>query len=81
MKLNSISLKFSDLSQDSAKLEVLVDPPLEEGQEYNETDFEEQPCIALASRVMQFLSFVKAQENLTVEEEDGGSGEQPTSIH
>lgn len=78
MKINSIALVFSDLSDESAKLEIVLDPPLEDGTMYSEVDFEDQPCLALSSRVMQFLNYLKTQEK---EDEIGGQGDIPQAVH
>jgi hypothetical protein len=77
MKFTSISLKFSDLDENTARLEIVLDPPLPEGQMYSEADFEEQPCMGLAHKVMNFLSWVREQEGLP----DGGSGSHVEIIH
>lgn len=78
MKFNSIVLKFTDTSEDTAKMEIILDPPPEDGKLFTEIDFEDQPSIALATRVMGFLSFMK---NLGEETEDGGSGTEPQIVH
>jgi hypothetical protein len=77
MKFNSISLKFSDLDEETARLEIVLDPPLPEGQQYSEADFEEQPCMGLAHRVMNFLNWVREQEGI----KDGGQGSNVQIIH
>lgn len=71
MKINSISLVFSDLTEESAKLEIVLDPPLAEGTNIDNIEFEDQPCLALSNRVMQFLTYIKMQEGAM---EDGGPG-------
>lgn len=63
MKFTSISLKFSDLDEETAKLEIVLDPPLDRDKPYTEKDFEEQPCMGLAQRVMTFLQLVLNQES------------------
>ncbi len=77
MRFTSISLKFSDIDNDTAKLEITLDPPLEEGKKYDEKDFEEQPCMGLAQRVMSFLQWVREQEGGG----DGGQGSHVKVIH
>ena len=67
MKFTSISLKFSDLDEDTAKMEIILDPPLKDGESYSEKDFEEQPCMGLAHKVMNFLTWIRTQE-------EGGNG-------
>ena len=77
MKFTSISLKFSDIDEDTARLEIVLDPPLTEGQQYTEQDFEEQPCMGLAHKVMNFLQWVREQEG----DSGGGQGNHAALIH
>jgi hypothetical protein len=77
MKFNSISLKFSDLDEDTARLEMVLDPPLPEGQQYSEVDFENQPCMGLVHRVMMFLNWVREQEGAS----NGGQGTDVKTVH
>lgn len=77
MKFTSISLKFSDIDADTARLEIILDPPMEEGKTYDEKDFEEQPCMGLAHKVMNFLTWVRTQE----EGGDGGPRANVSLIH
>lgn len=77
MKINSIALVFSDIDPENARLAILIDPPLAEGVNFTEVEFEDQPCLALSGKVMAFLSFLKSQEK----QPDGGSGSLIETIH
>lgn len=79
MKINSISLMFSDIDESNARLEILIDPPLADGTKYQDVEFENQPCLELAGRVLSFLSYIKNQEG--VEEANGGPGDIPKVVH
>jgi hypothetical protein len=78
MKINTISLKFSDIDDENARLEVVLDPPLPEGTTIQDTQFEEQPCLNLAGRVMAFLNFLRQSEG---EAPDGGSRNLIQTVH
>lgn len=80
MKIKTISLVFSDLSEESAGLTIVLDPPLEDGTDLTTVEFEEQPCMTLANQVLAYLAFIKQQESQG-EEENGGPGAIPETVH
>ena len=78
MKFTSISIKFSDIDSENARMDVVFDPPMVEGHVYNIEDFEEQPCVSLASRTLAYLNWLKTQ---TDGEDIVGSGSDEITVH
>lgn len=57
MKVDSISLTFTDVNNDVAKLEVTTTPPV------TIEEMEPQPCLDLANQVITMLQYAKEQAN------------------
>lgn len=78
MKINSISIKFSDVDGENARMDVVFDPLPVEGVVYKPEDFEEQPCVSLASRTLAFLNWLR---NSNEGEEIVGQGSDQITVH
>ena len=84
MKVNSVSLKFVDVDAENANMVIVFDPPLDEN--VQPPEFEEQPCLALANLVLNFLGNIQrqeiqAEENKKDGKPDGGSGSNLIIVH
>jgi hypothetical protein len=75
IKLNKISIEFTDLSDSIAGIKVLLDPPLEEGVKIEDIESSDQPCIMLATKVLGFLNFLQTatQEGEQISGEQGNN--------
>jgi len=81
MKFNSISLKFSDVDEENARLEIIIDPPMENGAILKLEEIPDQPCVSLATKVLAYLNFLKATQQQEAPEEDVGQGSNQVTVH
>lgn len=78
MKFNSISIKFSDIDNENARMDVVFDPPAAESVVYKPEDFEDQPCVSMASRTLAYLNWLRTSGE---GEEIVGPGSNEIIIH
>ena len=74
MKINSIALKFTDVDNDVAKLEVVIDPPI------TLEEMESQPCLDLANQLIEHLQQAKVVAN-GAGTPNGGPGTDSKTLH
>lgn len=75
MKINSISLRFSDVNDDVARLEVVLDPD-----EAKLEDLEDQPCLELANQVIAMLHW-QQEKAIQETQEANDQGKTSPTVH